>query len=285
MVVVVKWVFSWFVVYLVQVVLVKEVFFRLAVGMCVMVLSFVLAFDSCLWFVWGCLCCVWGPLMVLEVVWGVSLSILCVVSEGYWLYLLFCGLDWKWKLECTDNPWGGVHPPTGILNWWLNLCLIVTVHHLIGIVHHMWLCQDVGVAQLIQSVSVLVCMVLLFHSMTHFLCCWWCTCMSEGGASVLQQLAFTVPDCLLSGSLLGDLLCAWLWVLFWVPFLCNYFLIYSLVPGVWLLAIARVLLIKLTVISCWKICHAMLNEGVLKGLDFHTTGNGGSWNGCFFTQI
>ena len=29
----------------------------LAVGICVMVLSFVLAFDSCLWLVSGCMCC------------------------------------------------------------------------------------------------------------------------------------------------------------------------------------------------------------------------------------
>ena len=70
----------------------------------------------------------------------------------------------------------------------------------------MCLCQDVGVAQLIQCVNALVCMVLLFHSLIHILCC---TCVGGVGHLFLQLLTFTGHDYLLSGSLLGDLLCVW----------------------------------------------------------------------------
>ena len=42
------------------------------------------------------------------------------------------------------------------------------------------------------------------------------------------------------------------------------FLIYSLVPAMWHLASARVLLIKVAVVSSQNICHAMLRKGGLE---------------------
>ena len=162
---------------------------------------------------------------------------------GYLLYLPCCGVDWKWILGCIDNPWGNVHPPTGVLNWWLNVCLTLTIHHL----HHMWLCKDVGVAQLIHYVNALVCMVLLFHSQTDILCCWWCACTGGGMWHLfLQLLAFTRHDWLLSRSLLGDLLHSWLLsphlgFLLMQGLSEGAVLIYSLVPGVWHLVFASIL--------------------------------------------
>ena len=70
----------------------------------------------------------------------------------------------------------------------------------------------------------------------------------------LQLLAFAGHDCLSSASLLGDMLHFWplssiLGFLFVHLLSEGAVLIYSFVPGVWHLAIARVLLIKWAAVS------------------------------------
>ena len=144
MVVVLEWAFSWFVVQLLQVVLVKEVFSRLAVGVCMVVLSFVLTGYTECWH--------WGTLIVHE-----RMFILCLGSwAGNWICI------WLWLFII----W---------ISIWLRLFIICG-------------CQDVGVAQLIWHVNALVCMVLLFHSLTCILCCTCCTCVGGGGASVFTAV-------------------------------------------------------------------------------------------------
>ena len=123
--------------------------------------------------------------MVLEAVKGMSLSILGMVLEGS--STVFCVAGWSefGKLRCTDSPWQNDHGLTEACatdDW---ICIwswqfIILDQYLIEIAHHLWLCQGVGVAQMIWCVNALVCMVLLFHSLTYIVCCRCCACMSEG---------------------------------------------------------------------------------------------------------
>ena len=82
----------------------------------------------------------------------------------------------------------------------------------------MWLCQDVGVSQLIQCVNALVCVVNMSYSLTCILFCFCCACMVGVEHLFLQLFTFTGCDCLLSRSLLGDLLHVFPLSAVWVPF-------------------------------------------------------------------
>ena len=64
---------------------------------------------------------------------------------------------------------------------------------------------------------------------------------------------------------------------------------YSLVPGVEHLTMARHLLILSSIVRCWKICHAMLKGRgpemmVLKWLNFHANGSEGPAMVAFHTN-
>ena len=225
------------------------------------ILTFVLTSDNLLQWVFGFLCCCWWPFD------GLGSGMGCVLEHlgcgvGGVIVSSCCMVDWMWALGCSDSPWENVHPQTGLLSWQLNLYLIVCVHHL-----DQYLIAIISVAQWIQHVTALVYMVHLSHwlipsvagglpeqvgsgasSFTAVGLYWvWLPTIWVTAGKSAMCLAFKFSSGLLFIHLLSD----------------RANLIYSLVPGVWHLANARLLLIKWAVVSCWQICHAMLKK---KGL-------------------